>query len=89
MDFLGELPTEWQPMLVLVLGAPYIALVVGRLVPYRQVKDWKDLYFQSEASRTRALEAMERGADAIEATNALVRAALAPVAETRPDEPTP
>jgi hypothetical protein len=77
--FLG-LPTTWQAMVVLIAGAPYIAIVAGRLVPYRQVKDWKDLYFGSEATRERALVAMERGADAIEATNKVVQTALAPPA---------
>jgi hypothetical protein len=75
-------------MLVLVGGAPYLALVIGRLVPYRQVKDWKELYFASQGTTDRALAAMERGADAIEATNALVRAALAPVENQARDEPT-
>lgn len=68
-------------MFVVIWGAPYIALVTGRLVPYRQVKDWKDLYAQSEATRERALDAMERGADAIEATNKVVQAALGPLAQ--------
>ena len=80
--FLG-LPLGAQAMVVLVAGAPYIAVVTGKLVPYRQVKDWKDLYFASEEGRIRALEAMERSADAIEATNGLVQAALQPVKERR------
>ena len=78
MDWFLGLPTEFQAMFVVVWGAPYIALVTGRLVPYRQVRDWKELYAQSEASRERSLAAMERGADAIEATNQVVQAALAP-----------
>ena len=88
MEFLVGLPTELQAMLVLMLGAPYIAIVLGRLVPYRQVKDWKELYFTSQGTTDRALAAMERGADAIEATNTLVRAALTPVENQARDEPT-
>lgn len=78
MEWWTGLPLEAQGMLVLVLGLPYVLIATGRLVPYRSVKDWKDLYFASEATRERALEAMERGADAIEATNKVVTAALGP-----------
>lgn len=74
-------------MLVLVLGLPYILLATGRLVPRQSVKDWKDLYFASEATRERALEAMERGADAIEATNKVVHAALGPTEAPRGNAP--
>lgn len=87
MEWWTGLPLEAQGMLVLVLGLPYILLATGRLVPYRQVKDWKDLYFASEATRERALEAMERGADAIEATNKVVTAALGPPEGTRGNTP--
>lgn len=69
----------------LVLALPYVLLAIGRLVPYRQVKDWRDLYHASEASRERALAAMERGADAIEATNTLVQSTLAPLKDRGDD----
>lgn len=87
MEWFVGLPTELQAMLVLMLGAPYLAMVIGRLVPYRQVKDWKELYFASEASRERALAALERGADALEATNTLVQATLAPIKEAHDSNP--
>ena len=84
-DLLG-LPHEPRDLLALVLALPYLALALGRLVPYRQVKEWRDLYFASEASRERALAAMERGADAIEATNQLVQSTLTPIAKAADDD---
>lgn len=80
-DWLGLGKLEPAHLLLLILGLPYVFIALGRLVPYRQVKDWKDLYFASEAARARAVDAMERGADAIEATNRVVQAALAPIEE--------
>jgi hypothetical protein len=76
-------------LLVLVLAVPYLFLALGRLVPYRQVKDWRDLYFASEASRERALTAMERGADALEATNELVQKTLAPIERAASNDDSP
>lgn len=87
---MGELLglTDLQPVdaIVLVLALPYLLLALGKLVPYRQVKDWRELYTASEASRERALDAMERGADAIEATRALVEATLTPLREPHDDD---
>jgi hypothetical protein len=80
-ELLGLQNMDPGDLLALVLGLPYVFIALGRLVPYRQVKDWRDLYFASEASRERALTAMERGADALEATNTLVQATLAPLSK--------
>lgn len=80
-DFLGLTGLEARDLLSLVLALPYLFIVTGRLVPYRQVRDWKDLYHQSEAARERALLALGRTADAIDASNQVVSAALSP-----PDE---
>lgn len=53
-------------MLVLTWGLPYVGLVTGYLATYRQVKDWKGLYFGSEETRTRAVNALEAATTAIE-----------------------
>lgn len=77
MLVLSDVPVDWSaPALV---GLFVVLIATGRLVPYRQVKDWKDLYFTSEADRRRGIEAMERGADAIDATRRIVEAALGPI----------
>jgi hypothetical protein len=85
-ELLGLNDLEPRDAIVLVLALPYLLLALGRLVPYRQVKDWRDLYFGSEASRERALSAMERGADAIEATRTLVEATLIPLQKAARDD---
>lgn len=85
-DLLGLQNLRPADLLVLVLAVPYLFMALGRLVPYRQVKDWRDLYFASEASRERALTAMERGADALDATRRLVEATLAPLKEPHDDD---
>jgi hypothetical protein len=68
-------------MLILVLGAPYLAIVTGRLVPRQQVKDWKDLYFTSEGTRAEAVDAIRAGTKAMDSTRQLVEAILVPLAE--------
>jgi hypothetical protein len=88
-ELIGLNNLEPRDAIVLVLALPYLLMALGRLVPYRQVKDWREIYLQSEATRERALAAMERGADAIEATRQLVEATLIPLQrETRKDDDT-
>jgi hypothetical protein len=68
-------------MLILVLGAPYLAIVTGRLVPRQQVKDWKDRSFTSEGTRAEAVDAIRAGTKAMDSTRQLVEAILVPLAE--------
>lgn len=68
------------------LALPWLFIILGRLVPHSRVREVWDLYYKSEASRERGVAAMERGADAIEATNRLVKSTLAPI-EERAHEP--
>jgi len=85
--FLG-LPTEWQAMLVLTWGIPYVGLAIGLLVPYRQVKLWMTLYFESEATRKESVEVMKRSADAIQVASTAINAAFGPLTEEAKREPT-
>lgn len=84
-DLIGLQNLSGSDMLVLVLGLPYVLIALGRLVPYRHVKDWRDAYFESERARERGVAAMERGADALTATNEIVQATLAPIREAGRD----
>jgi cytochrome c-type biogenesis protein CcmH/NrfF len=84
MDWFFRLPTEMQAMLVLTWGMPYVALVLGLLVPGRYVKLWMNLYFQSEESRQRSIAVMERSADAIETASEAITRAFGPLDKESP-----
>lgn len=85
-DLLGLTHIDAGDMLVLVLGLPYLFILTGRLVPYRQHKIILDLLAQSEAARERALLALGRVGDALDAGTKIVDAALSPP-EERDREP--
>jgi hypothetical protein len=79
------LPATAQGAIIAFVLLPYIGLVTGRIVPRwiaeRMAETWKELYTGSETVRVRGVEAMERGADAMEDTAALVKSVMEPLRE--------
>jgi hypothetical protein len=83
VEWFAVLPTELQAMLVLLLGAPYLAMVSGVLVTYRQVRDEKahtaqvmQLLSRREDIQERSVAAMEKGAEAVESTRIVMEELL-------------
>jgi hypothetical protein len=88
-DLLGLQGFTRDDWITLILCLPWPFILLGKLVPYKLVQMWIDLYNGSEAARERALTAMERGADALEATNTLVQATLTPLKKEADHDPAP
>lgn len=77
-EWLGLTDLNAADALVLILALPYLFIVTGRLVPRRQYDTIVELYNRSELARERALMALARVADVVEAGTEVVDAALSP-----------
>ena len=84
------LPGSVQGAVVSIVLLPYVGIISGMLVPKWVVQRivagadamteiWKGLYTDSEGVRVRAVEAMERGADSMQDSAALVKAVIDPL----------
>lgn len=87
------LPVTAKGAIIAFILLPYVGLATGRLVPRwvaeAMAKLWKDLYYGSEETRSRGVDAMERGATAMEDTARLVKSVLEPLKEAVKREDTP
>jgi hypothetical protein len=73
-----------QDLLFAVLALPYVAIVLGRLQPRKNVEDWRDAYYRSEANRRLERETNATMLDYLEAADSILRSVVAPHNPTPP-----
>lgn len=73
-----------EELVMAVLALPYVAIVLGRLQPRKNVEDWRDAYYRSEANRQLERETNQQVLGYLEAADSLLRSIVAPHSPTPP-----
>lgn len=73
-----------EQLLAVVLALPYVGIAMGRLQPRKNVEDWRDAYYRSEANRRLESETSGKMLDYLEAADSLLRSVIAPHAPPPP-----